>query len=106
VLQYVRTEVDDDEEAAAEEAVQLSQLSRAKELLKEKAKTFMKDMKESGMSLRIDQVNLPYGHMPPYLKTVSRGPPDSTLLLTYLVQEPKPKAALLWDSRLETLPAQ
>ena len=88
VLKYVRTgQDDDDEEADAEDDVQLSQISRAKELLKEKARTFMRDMKESGMSLRIHQVKLPHGHMPPYL-----------------VKEPKPQETVLWDSRLEPLP--
>lgn len=78
-----------DEEAAADEVIQLRQLSKATDLLKEKARSFMRDMQESGMSLRIDRVDLPHGHMPPYL-----------------VKEPKPQATRLWDSGLEALPAQ
>lgn len=89
VLKYVLYGQDDDAGADAEDDVQPAQLLQAKELLKARARTFMVDMKKSGMSLRIDQVNLPIGFIPPYL-----------------VKETKPQEALLWDSRLEPLPVQ
>jgi hypothetical protein len=75
---------DDHEPADVEDDVQPSRLLQARERLKAKARTFVGDMKISGMSLRINEVKLPNGFIPPYL-----------------AKEKKPQETVLWDSRLE-----
>ena len=52
-----------DETRNAEDEILSSRLQRVKDLIKTKARTYMGDMKKSGLNLRIDQVTLPMGKL-------------------------------------------
>ena len=88
VLKYVLMSHEDHEPANAEDDVQPPRLLQARERLKAKARTLLVDMRISSMSLRLNEVKLPNGFIPPYL-----------------TKERKPRETVLWDSRLEPFSA-